>query len=60
MVSGIGVFEKSMALNVLFSKDMSCKIKVESRPLSRTTFGWPEGHVFGSSEGDDGSSVSQG
>jgi hypothetical protein len=33
-------------------------INVESRPLSRITFGWPEGHGLGSSEGDGIRSIS--
>jgi hypothetical protein len=40
-----------------FLKDTLCTINVESQPL-RTTFGWPEGYGLGSSEGDDGHSVS--
>jgi hypothetical protein len=30
-----------------------CRIVVDSQPLSRTTFSWPEGHRLGSSESDD-------
>jgi hypothetical protein len=27
-----------------FSKDLSCRINIESQPLLRTMFRWPEGH----------------
>ena len=50
----------SMAQKFSFLRDISCKINVESRPSSRTMFGWPEGHGLSSSEGDDGRSDSQG
>ena len=42
---------------VFFLKDTTCTINAESRPL-RMTFGWPEGHGLGSSEGDDDCLVS--
>ena len=58
LVSRVGALEMSMAQKFLFSRDISCKISVESRPLSRTTSRWPEGHGLGSSEGDDDHSVS--
>jgi hypothetical protein len=48
-----------MSQKFSFSRDISCRINVDSRPLSRTTFGWLEGHGLGSSEGDDGCSNSQ-
>ena len=58
--SRVGVSRMSMAQKFSFSRDVSCRIKVESRPLSRTTLGWPEGQGLGSREGGDGHSVSQG
>jgi len=48
----------SMAQKFSFLKDTSCMINVESRPSLGTTFGWPEGHGLGSSEGDDDHLVS--
>lgn len=50
----------SMAHKFSSSRDISCRITVESRPSSRTMFGWPEGHVLSSNEGDDKHFVSQG
>ena len=47
-----------MAQKFSFLRDISCKINVESRPSSRTMFGWPERHGLGSSEGGDECSVS--
>ena len=37
-----------VAQEFLFSRDAS----IESRPLLKTMFGWPEGLVLSSSEGD--------
>ena len=48
----------SMAQKFSFLRDKSCRINVESRPSSRTTFRWPEGHGLGSSEGGDEHSIS--
>ena len=53
--SRIGVSRLSMAHE--FSL---CRIMVNSRPLSRTTFWWLEGYCLSSSEGDEGRSISQG
>ena len=39
-----------VAQEFLFSRDAS----IESSPLLKTMFGWPEGHVLSSSEGDNG------
>jgi hypothetical protein len=52
-VSRVGALGMSMAQN------LSCRNNVDSQSLSRTTFGWPEGHDLGSSEGDGVRSVSQ-
>ena len=41
-----------MAQKFSFLMDLSCRINVELRLSLRTTFGWPEGHGLGSSEGD--------
>ena len=49
----------SMAWKFSFLRDKSCRINVESQPSPRTTFGWPEGHGLGSSEGGDEHSISQ-
>ena len=57
--SRVGATGMSMAL-FSFLQDISCRGNVESRPLSRTMFWWPEGHDSSSSEGDEGHSVSQG
>ena len=57
--SRVGVSRMSMAQKFSFSRDVSCRIKVESRPLSRTTLGWPEGQDLGLSEGGDECSISQ-
>jgi hypothetical protein len=51
-VSKVGSLSMSMAQNLL------CRISVDSRSLSRITFEWLEVHGLGSSEGDDGRSVS--
>ena len=48
----------SMAHKFSFLGDLSCRINVESRPQSRTTLGWPEGHGLRSSEVGDGCLVS--
>ena len=58
--SRVYVSRMSMAWLFSFLRDVSCMTNVESGPLSRTTFWWPEGHGFGSSEGGDSCSVSQG
>ena len=59
LVSRVVASGMSMAWEFLFSKDISCNINVDSRPLSRTTFPGLEGHGLGSSEGDGACSVSQ-
>ena len=46
--SRVGVSRMSMAWEFLFSRDAS----IESNPLLKMMFGWPEGHVLSSSEGD--------
>ena len=48
--SRVGVSRMSMAWEFLFSRDAS----IESSPLLKTMFGWLEGHVLSSSEGDNG------
>jgi hypothetical protein len=58
LVSRVSALGMSVAQKFSFSKDPSCMINVESRPSSRIIFGWLEGHGLGSSEGDDGLSVS--
>ena len=55
----VGALRLSMAQQFSFLGDILCKGNVESRPLSRLMFWWPEGQGFGSSEGDNGHSVSQ-
>jgi hypothetical protein len=52
LVVARGTKMMSMAQKFSFLKDTSCTINVESRPL-KTTFGWPEGHGLGLSEGDN-------
>jgi len=52
-ISRVGALGMSMAQN------LSCRISVDSQSLSRTTFGWPEGHDLGSSKGDGICSTSQ-
>ena len=49
----------SMVQEFTISRDKSCRINVESRPLSSTTFGWPKGQDMGSSAGGDERFVSQ-
>jgi hypothetical protein len=58
LASRVGVSRVSMAQKFSFSKDISCNIDVDSRPLSRTMFQEPEGHDLCLSEGDDGCLVS--
>ena len=48
--SRVGVSRMSMAWEFSLSRDAS----IESSPLLKTMFGWPEGHVLSSSEGDNG------
>ena len=48
--SRVGVSRMSMAREFLFSRDAS----IESSPLLKMMFGWLEGHVLSSSEGDNG------
>ena len=52
LVVARGTKHDAMAHKFSFLKDTSCTINVECRPLSRTMFGWPEGHGLCSSEGD--------
>ena len=47
--SRVGVSRMSIAQEFLFSRDAS----TESSPLLKTMFGWLEGHVLSSSEGDN-------
>ena len=55
----VALSKVSMAQKCFYWRDMSWRISVECRPLSRTTFWWLEGHGFGSSEGGDDRSISQ-
>jgi hypothetical protein len=49
-----------MAQKFSLSKDPLCMINIESRPPSRITFGWLEGHGLGSSKVGNRCLVSQG
>jgi hypothetical protein len=59
LVVACGTKHDAYVTKVLFLERYTFTINIESRQL-RTTFGWPEGHGLGSSEGDDGCSVLQG
>ena len=48
--SRVGISRMSMAREFLFSRDAL----IDSSPLLKMMFRWPEGHVLSSSEGDNG------
>ena len=53
MVESFFLVSRVGALSMFMAQSLSCMINVNSRSLLGTTFGWLEGHDFGSIEGVD-------